>query len=1730
MVEEVFVNQQSEGDDAAPNWGDYLTGNRPGRLLVVSNFLTKYRLHLLPDAADLEAKDVGAISSRDLEDALEYRALLESLDEAETDSFVVEKYGTNDAQLQHISRRLMTHKQEQIDSLRGKTDAVADRTKIIHLLLERLEVWSTKYLSHDFLLASTKLLPEKARAQTEQCCFSPLLNLPASAYFSSRMPVVSVDKEQSLDPFSERDVDHMKLSAFHRPNKQINCCTLALPPNRHTWRAYARISSMVSLLESPKHLEQAIMSPFSQCELLKLKKGDRRAAYALDYSFTPPDLLALWVRAQWNSQALRHLCMLFELHPSKNMLEPTDGKGSIDAEDTPAEIRKGSYEAVLGASNPGFGKHSIAAGKENQNYALETTRYNARATIDGNADGSGLEAASFRAVFRGNPLRAKYRVVDVGHGVDQLVEWAVVNQSLYTYSRIKRSLLTEPQRKCYQKRKRLRELYSHSHAKRVRREVNVEKCLNELQKACLSFILRWFARRNRMILSILFSANPESLELDIGCSVDPRVLSKLRDLENVDVHALFCQRFTQCSSGVAYAQDRNFACIERHLFATGRYDCSSTVTFRSHMLALLDAFISACPENQLNPRILAGVREDFIVLHDHFLPPGENDVQKTAASLSTPTTGITEDLTSSLKALPSPWVRTCCVCKTGDPKKRNLKTCRNCEHVFHEKCSPGFSTVSFKESFESFPSLLDICKLKKPAHIQRPIFLMSDSVEWTKEEITFERRIQENGCVEPFGVAFQQLNECRTAFDRLDSDSASLLDLVFLENTNTMKSKLVVPLAVENLGCLVTTVHAGMVGARFGLRQGDIITRLVLLECIREDDKKKYESQVFEMCKISHDERMTLLKVQSSRVNISVLRPSVNIVDAAVEWYNGIRKVNAEMLEAFRRHSGIWYCGSCTGQADVEPGESNRIFREAQYCRTVIRRLGMEAYSLPFTDEERRDDDGHFSLRRLDSMMTHIMYTHSQDKTFEPASESFLTPPTNHTRRERLPWAPKDLESRPMELLCRAMKVAMTIPLPEVSDLNTLRSALLMHFMVAFTSWCVGATIKSHSFKGTKGPLQPMKHLRPPWIGDSCSVCFSRVISGDEMICNSEYCRNCTHKIETRIEDISDEEVCNVENNIDEYSRLASMVGTSILVLPTDPLVKSVSDQVHVDHQDRPVEFIVASYLPPCFHEEATRNRPKDAYDHFDECDGIFHLLPVVNADQQIFLLERAKMRGETKGNSSGKGWISLDVLDLEGVARLSPAALQKKIEESNAMRIAIETTIEQKLFQMHQPAHSSTVINENESLNDEEESFQPSGSKDGNLSIQVRVLDSLLKGKASAHLTRSLISTESDLENDQSSEFNGDTSTMDYLANCPEHITVHEVVGSSFQPGQSIVLNPVVTPLRILPLEGDSGGLVYYSDLQYDSETGRRDLQKMLTPQILLRIERRVTDESASLIVLSPKKDSIGWGLEIVRWENESCLRIGRVHKHGAAYKAGLRSHDRIETVNGMKVGQFVSQSEFIISILGVRQAKMRTSRMLCLNEISQVVSTIEAAKIGISKVHLVVSRPIWAGSAFGPSVDNYRNGDDHRHAQDSFPDHFDQENQTPIHAETSQISPQHDGNEALVRPSTATNGDEDLIQGTGQPTGAQRINWNLLESESGTPHIVAAGAAGTNSRLESRLVTHIHSTLHLRHPVNKYDFYRPALHGTILTCLEAAVFLQCVITGNHWKLGIRLLMPRYN
>ena len=122
-------------------------------------------------------------------------------------------------------------------------------------------------------------------------------------------------------------------------------CTLPLTPNKHTWQEFARISRALSLLDETSRVE---IYKRSSCIFDIKCKNTYKDLYNQSFEFHALDLMALWVRARRNSEAMRHMNLLFEFQRKGPSDSPSLGGSGQDNE----EQRSGDNVLAVFRGNP----------------------------------------------------------------------------------------------------------------------------------------------------------------------------------------------------------------------------------------------------------------------------------------------------------------------------------------------------------------------------------------------------------------------------------------------------------------------------------------------------------------------------------------------------------------------------------------------------------------------------------------------------------------------------------------------------------------------------------------------------------------------------------------------------------------------------------------------------------------------------------------------------------------------------------------------------------------------------------------------------------------------------------------------------------------------------------------------------------------------------------------------------------------------------------------------------------------------------------------------------------------------------------------------------------------------------------------------------------------------------------------------------------------------------------
>jgi hypothetical protein len=315
-------------------------------LTEVAQFLTSFQGYFHADDEVLGR----IISAKEVQNAIEYQEFLEDMTRTRYSLSL-----RNGAKATGKDLDLTKRLEERVKQIRDTSGDV----KLIHRMLKRFEVWMTKDLTRSMFMPFS---------HNETAGAAPLLNFPNAASLGLQVPTerVSCPRKRRRDNES-----------------QPSSTTLMLPPNRWTWHEYFRLSYMVSMLKTPDAIFKANQSFASAATVVLCRRDVSTQKRAL----TAADLVALWVRAQRNTCAWRHLTQLFTFE----------------------KVRRQPEEVAI--------THDNKSGK----------RLDARRREDDHDN-----SEEYAATYVGHDSKALTGSLKYSILMDNLVEWAVVNQVLFT--------------------------------------------------------------------------------------------------------------------------------------------------------------------------------------------------------------------------------------------------------------------------------------------------------------------------------------------------------------------------------------------------------------------------------------------------------------------------------------------------------------------------------------------------------------------------------------------------------------------------------------------------------------------------------------------------------------------------------------------------------------------------------------------------------------------------------------------------------------------------------------------------------------------------------------------------------------------------------------------------------------------------------------------------------------------------------------------------------------------------------------------------------------------------------------------------------------------------------------------------------------------------------------------------------------------------------------------------
>ena len=1300
-----------------------------------------------------------------------------------------------DSILDKSVEKIWTQKQLRIKVGRSSID------EDVSNVIKTVEVWGTKVLSNNVLLlhpskekrnigGSNSIYNIDSHNHLSQC--STLLNMPSEIYFRRISPrgkfyvekrtqavadLILHQKDEGLEtigvkypkngvatqPFSEAlnktwfSPDKGR-DTFMEQKKDVDHVSLAVPSNCHTWKELLRFSLMVSLLPIEAQREVSLsalthvsVSLLDCCSSVtntgqsiglnrnskKSDNGNTQSMLSEKSTLTQSDLVALWVRAQRSTSAWRHIIHLFQVSEVETFVDVASSKDVqlMDVDEANNTDNNDDEIGKIGGKDGTRISTSVMSSEE----IVDSVKDIDQKTV-------GTEENSVRkkfvAAYVGNHKKMKIRVERESAMLEKLMEWAIMNQVLFTHQYIRTSLsLPTSERGDSKKRCDNGERNESAVSKRRRVESESDKTGNcrSRKNAEEVYLLRWFARRNRELLSILFSSTPIK-------SSNPKTM------ENTDILERFPPNFLKrikSNMKKNRSSDRTFPRIDRRILI-GKYEVDGVGTFDQALLSLLKSMKGALPINSsLVLQVQASI-DDFLDLHRRFITDKKDESSNSETSPLLEQSKhldlrADQSIEDQLLSLPRPWFDKCLKCNM-DVKEDDgaSKVCRNCGIIVHSECEKDklFPIQSPKEDLDEDKLLIlffkDLIENSGPA----PDFVRQ-SIVWTQKKIKLMRILKE-GDPQTWGISLTNSEYCCDSLQKVETllKPLSMKTLPTLDDViDSLSSP---PMRILQQGLVVSNVKDDYPAEIGGLKRSDVITKIK----VQNEDKTWNKYRVAEMTVAN---RMSMFKLHSEAIELTIERPSKDLNQLSIDWLENLRISKKKIINIHKKLiKERWYCNGCQTKPHGLDSKMNRLVSEAKQCRAVIRRLGMEWCSLPFHSEERAvvssseendvSDDvvnvvdnytsnsnasifldlnvslkplkhcQHVSLRRIDAMMVAIIVDHTAQVNesngstkIEPMflQSAFNVPPEMKDGGNRLDWLDNNIEHRPFELLCRGILLIVSknviLKRTESDNYEVERNELRYRFLDLFVPWCLDC---SNSL--TIGPPLGALNAVEPWSNKSCCICRVRPIEFDSQndkepivnpTCNVEECRNLHRKILKEHDkvnegvlkgkddtDINDIESKMANQTIFKYDFHSSFVGITLLILPGDPILQSISQILcaSIEHDDRPFELLVVSYLPHGFLSEeqkqvktTVREKSSDSLERRDK-EGVYHVVPVMSSQQlEKFVLPICEMRKFKKSC-----WTDLRVTRLPAIIELTPTELLKRLEQTKLIRTCIDERI----------------------------------------------------------------------------------------------------------------------------------------------------------------------------------------------------------------------------------------------------------------------------------------------------------------------------------------------------------------------------------------------------------------------------------------------------------------------
>lgn len=388
-------------------------------------------------------------------------------------------------------------------------------------------------------------------------------------------------------------------------------------------------------------------------------------------------------------------------------------------------------------------------------------------------------------------------------------------------------------------------------------------------------------------------------------------------------------------------------------------------------------------------------------------------------------------------------------------------------------------------------------------------------------------------------------------------------------------------------------------------------------------------------------------------------------------------------------------------------------------------------------------------------------------------------------------------------------------------------------------------------------------------------------------------CEDCRER-----KDLANKDAYRVDLIIRAYENAASLVGKSILILQDDPLLESITRELKgemlvIEHMDRPVELLIVSFLPEL---EGPLSPTKVSW------PGIFHLLPIVNHQQLLYLGSLCKPRRIMAGCELDKRrlneWAKDGLLDLPGVTKMRYVDVMQRVFETKL----IHDTITQETSNLAgcTTADCLNPANDTDSEKNNQERSKP--------------ISSLLDGERDE--TDAMTQIDNSVENDQSDGcISGTENNIRDMLESRVPALLRMVDGENessdcdTESGESNPLMNCIVSIQglgakkkpVQPLHSSEKFTVLYSDTFVDAH-----------PILGTDSHLPPADGAYEAGEVILQGCSTSWGFELVTWSYEpGRVRVGRVQSGSKAHLAGLTTHSVIMAVNGKPMSHLVDDPD---------------------------------------------------------------------------------------------------------------------------------------------------------------------------------------------------------------------------